>query len=63
MGMFDSFYIGLDGCERELQTKRFDCGLDGYRLGDWIAGSLPGVRVYFDRLWLDGAGKQVGSYR
>ena len=59
MGMFDSFYIELDGREQEIQSKRFDCGLNNYRLGDWIAGSLPGVRVYFDRLWLDGTGKQV----
>ena len=63
MGMFDSLYIDLDGREQELQSKHFDGGLNHYRLGDWIAGSLPGVRVYFDRLWLDGAGKQVGSYR
>ena len=61
MGMFDSLYIELDGREQEIQTKRFDCGLARYRLGDWIAGSLPGVRVYFDRLWLDGTGKQVYS--
>ena len=61
MGMFDSLYIELDGREQEIQTKRFDCGLGTYRLGDWIAGSLPGVRVYFDRLWLDGTGKQVYS--
>ena len=61
MGMFDSLYIELDGREQEIQTKRFDCGLGNYRLGDWIAGSLPGVRVYFDHLWLDGTGKQVYS--
>ena len=59
MGMFDSLYIELEGREQEIQTKRFDCVLGHYRLGDWIAGSLPGVRVYFDRLWLDGTGKQV----
>ena len=59
MGMFDSLYIELDGREQEIQTKRFDCILNNYRLGDWIAGSLPGVRVYFDRLWLDGTGKRV----
>ena len=58
MGMFDSLYIELDGREQEIQTKRFDCILNNYRLGDWIAGSLPGVRVYFDSLWLDGTGKQ-----
>ena len=61
MGMFDSLYIELDGREQEIQTKRFDCVLNHYRLGDWIDGSLPGVRVYFDRLWLDGNGKQVYS--
>ncbi|MDD5035899.1 MAG: hypothetical protein PHE55_14210 [Methylococcaceae bacterium] len=61
MGMFDSFYIDLDGREQELQSKRFDCALNHYRLGGWIAGSLPGVRVYFDRLWLDATGKQVYS--
>ena len=56
MGMFDSLYIELDGREQEIQTKRFDCILNNYRLGDWIAGSLPGVRVYFDRggFWLRG---------
>ena len=61
MGMFYSLYIELDGREQEIQTKRFDCVLNHYRLGDWIDGSLPGVRVYFDRLWLDGTGKQVYS--
>jgi len=59
MGMFDSLYIELDGREQEIQTKRFDCILKNYRLGDWIDGSLPGVRVYFDSLWLDGTGNQV----
>ncbi len=59
MGMFDSFYIELDGREQEIQSKRFDCGLDHYRLGDWVSGSLPGVRVYFDSLWLDATGRQV----
>ena len=59
MGMFDSFYIELDGREQEIQSKRFDCCLDHYRLGDWVSASLPGVRVYFDSLWLDAAGRQV----
>lgn len=59
MGMFDSLHIELDGREHEIQSKRFDCVLGHYRLGDWVSGSVPGVRVYFDRLWLDGAGKQV----
>lgn len=59
MGMFDSLYIELEGREQELQTKRFDCILNNYRVGDWIAGSLPGVRVYFDSLRLDNTGKRV----
>lgn len=59
MGMFDSLHIELDGRQQELQTKRFDCALRHYRLGDWIGGSPPGVRVYFDSLWLDGTGKRV----
>jgi hypothetical protein len=59
MGMFDSFYIEVDGKEQELQSKRFDCVLSHYRLGDWVSGSLPGVRVYFDRLYLGGDGKLV----
>jgi len=59
MGMFDSFYIELDGREQEIQSKRFDCCLDHYRLGDWVSASLPGVRVYFDNLWLDATGQQV----
>jgi hypothetical protein len=59
MGMFDSLYIEVDGREQELQSKRFDCCLNNYRVGDWIAGGPPGVRVYFDHLWLDGAGRQV----
>ena len=59
MGMFDSFYIELDGREQEIQSKRLDCCLEHYRLGDWVSGSLPGVRVYFDSLWLDGTGQQV----
>jgi hypothetical protein len=52
MGMFDSLYIELDGQELEVQTKRFDCGLGSYRVGDWIDGAPPGIRVYFDNLSL-----------
>lgn len=59
MGMFDSLHVELDGHELEIQTKRFDCGLAGYRMGDWISGSPPGVRVYFERLVLDANGKRV----
>ena len=59
MGMFDSFYIEVDGHVQELQSKRFDCVLSHYHLGDWVSGSLPGVRVYFDRLYLGDDGRQV----
>jgi len=59
MGMFDSLYVELDGRELEFQTKRFDCALDRYRLGDWIGGAPPGIRVYFDVLHLDAKGAHV----
>ncbi len=59
MGMFDSFLVEIDGREQELQSKRFDCVLGHYRLGDWVAGSLPGVRVFFEHLYLDENGRQV----
>ena len=59
MGMFDSLYVELDGRELEIQTKRFDCGLDHYRLGDWVGGAPPGIRVYFDVLHLDVQGARV----
>ena len=57
MGMFDSLCIDLDGREIEIQTKRFDCVLGRYRLGDWVGGVLPGVRVYFDVRRLDAEGR------
>jgi hypothetical protein len=59
MGMFDSLYIALDGRETEVQTKRFDCALARYRLGDCIDGAAPGVRVYFDERDLDASGNRV----
>ena len=59
MGMFDSLYIELEGRELEIQTKRFDCGLDHYRVGDWIGGAPPGILVYFDVLHLDAKGAPV----
>ena len=59
MGMFDSFYVEVDGRELELQSKRFECGLSVYRLGDFVAGCLPGVRVFFETLFLDGNGKPM----
>lgn len=61
MGMFDSLHIELDGRELEIQTKRFDCTLGHYRLGDWIGGAPPGIRVYFDVLHLDAKGAPVYS--
>ena len=59
MGMFYSFYIELDGKDFEVQSKRFDCCLDHYRIGDCVGGAASGVRVYFDTLDLDAAGKPV----
>lgn len=59
MGMFDSFCVDLDGRELEIQTKRFDCVLDHFRVGDWVGGAPPGIRVYFDVLHLDAKGAPV----
>lgn len=59
MGMFDSLRIELDGRGLEVQTKRFDCILQQYRLGDWIGGAPAGIRVYFDILTLDATGALV----
>lgn len=61
MGMFDSLNIELDGRELEIQTKRFDCILETYRQGDWIAGATFGIAVYFDVLHLDANGRLVYS--
>jgi hypothetical protein len=59
MGMFDSLYVVLDGKETEIQTKRFDCALASYRLGDCVDGATPGLRVYFDPLDIDASGKLI----
>lgn len=59
MGMFDSFHIKLHGKDFEVQTKRFDCCLDRYRIGDCVSGAGSGVRVYFDTLDLDADDKPV----
>lgn len=59
--MFDSLRIELDGHELEIQTKRFDCALDQYRVGDSIGGAPPGIRVYFDVLHLDAKGARLYS--
>lgn len=61
MGMFDSLNIELDGRELKIQTKRFECILETYRPGDWIAGATSGIAVYFDILHLDADGKLVYS--
>jgi hypothetical protein len=53
MGMFDSFFVDVDGHPVELQSKRFACGLGHYHRGDFVDGALPGVRVFFDELMLD----------
>jgi hypothetical protein len=61
MGMFDSLKIELDGNELDIQTKRFDCILQTYRPGDWIAGATSRIAVYFDILHIDTNGKLVYS--
>lgn len=59
MGMFDSFLIDWDHHTVELQTKRFENVLERYRLGDVVAGAPAGVRVLFDVIRLDAAGRTL----
>ena len=59
--MFDSLYIEIDGREYEMQTKRFDCLLSHYRIGDFIHGGEIGVNIYFDTLMLDSQGKIIDA--
>jgi hypothetical protein len=57
MGMFDSFYVEIEGKSTELQSKRFDCVLEHYRPGDVVGGAETGVRVYLDQVGFDAEGK------
>lgn len=59
MGMFDSLLVPLGNREVEVQTKRFDCVLTTYRVGDLVSGAAPGLRVYFDQLRIDKDGQFV----
>lgn len=59
MGMFDSLLVPLGDREVEVQTKRFDCVLTTYRIGDLVSGAAPGLRVYFDQLRIDEDGRFV----
>ena len=53
MGMFDTLGIKFRNRTYRLQTKRFDCTLDDYSVGDVIKGALPGSHAYIDTLILD----------
>lgn len=59
MGMFDSLLVPLGDREVEVQTKRFDCVLTTYRVGDLVSGAAPGLRVYFDQRRIDANGRPV----
>jgi hypothetical protein len=59
MGMFDSLLIPLGDREVEIQTKRFDCVLATYRVGDVVSGAAPGLRVYFEHVRIDEDGQLV----
>ena len=61
MGMFDSFYVEVEGKSIELQTKRFDRVLEHYRQGDVVGGAETGVRVYLDQIGFDAEGKHTWS--
>jgi hypothetical protein len=59
MGMFDSFLIDCDQRKVELQTKRFECVLGCYRLGDVVGGAPAGVLVVFDVVRLGASGRRL----
>lgn len=50
MGMFDSFFVELDGGIEEIQSKRFDCCLGQYFLGDFVVGCDNPNVTYFDTI-------------
>lgn len=57
--MFDSLRVEHNGHTLDVQTKRFECLLYNYRVGDWICGAPPGVVAYFDILRIDEEGQLV----
>lgn len=59
MGMFDSFYVEIEGKPVELQSKRFDCMLGHYLTGDVVGGAGAGVRVYLDHAGFDAEGRRT----
>ena len=59
MGMFDAFHLRLGDHEVEIQTKRFDCILERYSVGDPVSGAPAGLHIYFDRVRLDENGRPV----
>jgi hypothetical protein len=59
MGMFDSFLVDIEEQSFELQTKRFSCVLEHYRVGDIVDGAPGGVRVYLDSVGMDAEGKET----
>lgn len=59
MGMFDSLILEFEGQKLEVQSKRFASMMGEYRVGDWVEGAPPGIRVYFERRDLDESGHRV----
>ncbi|MBU0501292.1 MAG: hypothetical protein KJ558_11115 [Gammaproteobacteria bacterium] len=57
--MFDSLLIEIDNREVELQSKRFDCALNSYRLGDVVDAAPTGICAFFDTIRLDADGRRV----
>jgi hypothetical protein len=53
MGMFDSFFIEYKGSELQVQTKRFGCTLDQWRIGDVVEGAPVGIHTYYETVWAD----------
>ncbi len=51
--MFDNIVIEFQDKEYELQTKRFECVLDNYHVGDVVEGAYLGSHTYIDELLLN----------
>ena len=55
--MVTYLYIEFEDRKYDLQTKRFECLLHNYYVGDFIKGGEAGLNIYFDTLNLDAQGK------
>jgi hypothetical protein len=51
MGMFDTFYLQVNGRTLDVQSREFACFLDDYRLGDFVSSEWAtpiGITAYIE---------------